>query len=64
MVLFKKANDPPKGCETTMFAGQGFFEVLFVLIAFASVPVMLFAKPWHIMKQRKNANVSKKTLFL
>lgn len=41
-----------------MFAGQGFFETLFVLIAVAAIPVMLFAKPWHIMKQRKNANVS------
>lgn len=58
MVLFKEPNKPPEGCFSNMFAGQGFFETLFVLIAVAAIPVMLFAKPWHIMKQRKNANVS------
>ncbi|KAL5283020.1 unc-32.2 family protein [Megaselia abdita] len=57
MVLFKEANKPPEGCHSNMFAGQGFFETLFVLIAVAAIPVMLFAKPWHIMQQRKQSNV-------
>lgn len=58
MVLFKSS--PVTGdCETAyMFAGQSFFQTLFVLIALACVPWMLLAKPILIMKSRKEAAVS------
>lgn len=42
-----------------MFAGQHYFQVFFVLIALSCVPVMLLGKPLQIMKQRRQANVSK-----
>lgn len=57
MVLFKAPNEPLEGCSPYMYAGQGFFEKLLVLIALGCVPVMLLGKPMHIMKQRKLANI-------
>lgn len=57
MVLCKKPNTPPEGCDNYMFPGQPFFESVFLLIALASVPVMLFAKPYLVLKERKNDNV-------
>ncbi|XP_055847307.1 V-type proton ATPase 116 kDa subunit a 1 isoform X2 [Episyrphus balteatus] len=57
MVLFKPPNEPTDGCSPYMYAGQGFFEKLLVLIALGCVPVMLLGKPLHIMKQRKLANI-------
>ncbi|CAJ0597797.1 unnamed protein product [Cylicocyclus nassatus] len=35
------------------YTGQGFFQPLFVLIAMACVPIMLFAKPYHLWKADK-----------
>ncbi|XP_013103354.1 V-type proton ATPase 116 kDa subunit a 1 isoform X4 [Stomoxys calcitrans] len=57
MVLFNTPKPPPTGCEVYMFGGQHFFQVVFVLIALACIPVMLLGKPLQIMKQRKNPNV-------
>lgn len=58
MVLFKTPNHNPEDtCSPYMYAGQPFFEKLFVIIAMGCVPVMLLGKPIHIMKQRKLANV-------
>lgn len=57
MVLFKST--PETGdCKAYMFAGQGFFETVFVLAALACVPWMLLAKPILIMRSRKEAAVS------
>ncbi|XP_037956746.1 V-type proton ATPase 116 kDa subunit a1 isoform X3 [Teleopsis dalmanni] len=56
MVLFNTPKQPPQGCESYMFGGQAFFQKLFVLGAFACIPVMLLGKPIQIMKQRKQAN--------
>uniref|UniRef100_A0A1I8NPI8 V-type proton ATPase subunit a n=1 Tax=Stomoxys calcitrans TaxID=35570 RepID=A0A1I8NPI8_STOCA len=56
MVLFNTPKPPPTGCEVYMFGGQHFFQVVFVLIALACIPVMLLGKPLQIMKQRKNPN--------
>ncbi|XP_075149974.1 V-type ATPase subunit a family protein Vha100-1 isoform X2 [Haematobia irritans] len=57
MVLFNTPKPPPEKCEVYMFAGQHFFQVVFVLVALACIPVMLLGKPLQIMKQRKNPNV-------
>ncbi|EDV53259.2 V-type proton ATPase 116 kDa subunit a isoform X4 [Drosophila erecta] len=57
MVLFNKPKPPPKDCETYMFIGQHFIQVLFVLVAVGCIPVMLLAKPLLIMQARKQANV-------
>ncbi|XP_073818680.1 V-type ATPase subunit a family protein Vha100-1 isoform X4 [Musca autumnalis] len=57
MVLFNTPKPVPEGCEVYMFGGQHFFQVVFVLIAVACIPVMLLGKPLQIMKQRKHANV-------
>ncbi|KAM8706695.1 hypothetical protein ACLKA7_010890 [Drosophila subpalustris] len=57
MVLFNEPKTPPKGCETYMFWGQHFIQVVFVLIALGCIPVMLLGKPIKIMQARKLANV-------
>ncbi|XP_055908648.1 V-type proton ATPase 116 kDa subunit a 1 isoform X1 [Eupeodes corollae] len=57
MVLFKPPNTPTDDCSPYMYAGQAFFEKLLVLIALGCIPVMLLGKPFHIMKQRKLANI-------
>ncbi|XP_017967740.2 V-type proton ATPase 116 kDa subunit a isoform X9 [Drosophila navojoa] len=56
MVLFKKSKPPGLHCNTYMFAGQSFFQTVFVLIALACIPVMLLGKPIKIMQARKLAN--------
>lgn len=61
MVLFKSVtwdSDDPKACSPYMFTGQSGLQKLLVLCAVACIPWMLFAKPFHIMKQRKEALVS------
>lgn len=58
MVLFKNSKAPGKDCNIYMFAGQSFFQTIFVLIALACIPVMLLGKPIKIMQARKLANVS------
>ncbi|KPU72853.1 uncharacterized protein Dana_GF23290, isoform E [Drosophila ananassae] len=57
MVLFNTPKAPPQDCETYMFFGQHFIQVLFVLVAVGCIPVMLLAKPLLIMQARKQANV-------
>ncbi|XP_017101114.1 V-type proton ATPase 116 kDa subunit a 1 isoform X4 [Drosophila bipectinata] len=57
MVLFNTPKSPPEHCETYMFFGQHFIQVLFVLVAVGCIPVMLLAKPLLIMQARKQANV-------
>ncbi|XP_043864299.1 V-type proton ATPase 116 kDa subunit a1 isoform X2 [Drosophila mojavensis] len=57
MVLFKNSKAPGKDCNIYMFAGQSFFQTIFVLIALACIPVMLLGKPIKIMQARKLANV-------
>ncbi|KMZ06543.1 uncharacterized protein Dsimw501_GD21418, isoform C [Drosophila simulans] len=56
MVLFNTPKPPPEKCETYMFMGQHFIQVLFVLVAVGCIPVMLLAKPLLIMQARKQAN--------
>ncbi|KPU72852.1 uncharacterized protein Dana_GF23290, isoform D [Drosophila ananassae] len=56
MVLFNTPKAPPQDCETYMFFGQHFIQVLFVLVAVGCIPVMLLAKPLLIMQARKQAN--------
>ncbi|XP_043864306.1 V-type proton ATPase 116 kDa subunit a1 isoform X9 [Drosophila mojavensis] len=56
MVLFKNSKAPGKDCNIYMFAGQSFFQTIFVLIALACIPVMLLGKPIKIMQARKLAN--------
>lgn len=60
MVLFNTPKPPPGYCETYMFMGQHFIQVLFVLVAVGCIPVMLLAKPLLIMQARKQANVSRR----
>lgn len=53
MMLFKTdANTRPQ-CDDTMYAGQIGLQKFFVLLALACVPVMLFGKPYFIMKEQK-----------
>lgn len=64
MVLFSSpkapeaTDDNPTPCSPYMFAGQSFFQTLFVLGGLACIPWMLLAKPVHIMRSRKEAKVS------
>ncbi|CAD7084291.1 unnamed protein product [Hermetia illucens] len=57
MVLFKAPNEPTKNCEAYMYAGEGFFEKLLVIIAVLCIPWMLLGKPIHIMRERKHQNL-------
>ena len=53
-----EGEDGKPGCpENAMFPGQGAFQVLLVLAAFAAVPVMLFPKP-YFLKKRYEARVA------
>ncbi|GMR40010.1 hypothetical protein PMAYCL1PPCAC_10205, partial [Pristionchus mayeri] len=45
---------PLWGCSNNLwYPGQSFFETVFVLIALACVPVMLFAKPYYMWKEEQ-----------
>lgn len=60
MVLFKSVDydtNDRLACSPYMFTGQGFIQKTLVLGALACVPWMLFAKPIHIMRSRKEAMV-------
>ncbi|XP_047529026.1 V-type proton ATPase 116 kDa subunit a 1 isoform X2 [Vanessa atalanta] len=53
MMLFKTdANTRPQ-CDPTMFAGQIGLQKFFVILALMCVPVMLFGKPYYLMKEQK-----------
>ena len=55
MVLFKSTDPVSPECSVYMFAGQAFIQKFLVIGALLCVPWMLFAKPYLIMKERKNA---------
>lgn len=60
MVLFKSPDTPKESiCDPYMFGGQAYIQKALVLLALACVPWMLLAKPFHIMKTRKEALVSR-----
>lgn len=40
-------------CENSMYAGQSGFQKLLVVIAVLCIPIMLFAKPYYIMREQK-----------
>ncbi|GMT18460.1 hypothetical protein PFISCL1PPCAC_9757, partial [Pristionchus fissidentatus] len=47
------------GCSNNLwYPGQSFFETVFVLIAIACIPVMLFAKPYFLWKADKERRES------
>ena len=61
MVLFKSVDydsSDPLACSPYMFSGQGALQRILVLLAVACIPWMLFAKPFYIMRSRKEASVS------
>ncbi|CAD30452.1 V-type proton ATPase 116 kDa subunit a 1 [Caenorhabditis elegans] len=43
----------PQCYLSTWYPGQSFFETIFVLVAIACVPVMLFGKPYFLWKEEK-----------
>ncbi|KAJ8733551.1 hypothetical protein PYW08_001849 [Mythimna loreyi] len=52
MMLFK--TDPPRPpCDDVMYAGQMGIQKFFVIFALLCVPVMLFGKPYFVMKEQK-----------
>ncbi|XP_049869705.1 V-type proton ATPase 116 kDa subunit a 1-like isoform X2 [Pectinophora gossypiella] len=53
MMLFKTDENTRPQCDTVMFAGQLYFQKFFVILALMCVPVMLFGKPYFIMKEQK-----------
>ena len=55
MVLFK-SGEKVGDCEPYMYGGQEGFQKFLVVIAMFCVPVMLFAKPYLIYKQRMLAH--------
>ncbi|XP_077295638.1 V-type ATPase subunit a family protein Vha100-1 isoform X2 [Arctopsyche grandis] len=52
MVLMKATPDRPH-CDVYMYAGQSGFQKLLVVIAVLCIPIMLFAKPYYIMREQK-----------
>ncbi|XP_045765620.1 V-type proton ATPase 116 kDa subunit a1 isoform X3 [Maniola jurtina] len=53
MMLFKSDPNTRPECDDTMFAGQMGLQKFFVIAALMCVPVMLFGKPYYIMKEQK-----------
>ncbi|KAJ2952154.1 hypothetical protein O0L34_g4434 [Tuta absoluta] len=54
MMLFKTEPDSRGGvCDDAMFAGQMGLQKFFVIFALLCVPVMLFGKPYFVMKEQK-----------
>ncbi|CAB3237965.1 unnamed protein product [Arctia plantaginis] len=53
MMLFKHDENAREVCDEVMFAGQMTIQKMFVIIALLCVPVMLFGKPYFIMKDQK-----------
>ncbi|UMM24895.1 hypothetical protein L5515_004911 [Caenorhabditis briggsae] len=49
----EEGNIVPQCWLSTWYPGQSFFETIFVLVAIACVPVMLFAKPYYLWKEEK-----------
>lgn len=66
MVLFKKVKheEGVDVCSPWMYAGQDGFQKLLVFLAVLCIPWMLFAKPIHIMRSRKEALVCLKTRWI
>lgn len=53
MMLFKEdANSRPQ-CDPTMYAGQIGLQKFLVILALLCVPVMLFGKPYYLMREQK-----------
>lgn len=52
MMLFK-SQKPLPNCKEFMFDGQGNLQMIFVFIALACIPWMLFGKPIYLMMQKK-----------
>ncbi|XP_047022699.1 V-type proton ATPase 116 kDa subunit a 1 isoform X2 [Helicoverpa zea] len=53
MMLFKHDANTRPVCDDYMYAGQMALQKLFVIVALMCVPVMLFGKPYFIMKEQK-----------
>lgn len=53
MMLFKREENLREQCAETMYAGQMALQKLFVIIALLCIPVMLFGKPYFVMKEQK-----------
>ncbi|CAH0702682.1 unnamed protein product [Spodoptera exigua] len=53
MMLFKHDANTRPVCDDTMYAGQMGIQKFFVIMALLCVPVMLFGKPYFIMKEQK-----------
>ncbi|CAD0197148.1 unnamed protein product [Chrysodeixis includens] len=53
MMLFKHDENTRPVCDPVMYAGQMGIQKFFVIVALMCVPVMLFGKPYFIMKEQK-----------
>ncbi|KAL4710788.1 hypothetical protein ACJJTC_009337 [Scirpophaga incertulas] len=53
MMLFKTDENTRPVCDDTMYAGQLGLQKFFVILSLMCVPVMLFGKPYFIMKEQK-----------
>ncbi|XP_026322507.1 V-type proton ATPase 116 kDa subunit a isoform X3 [Hyposmocoma kahamanoa] len=53
MMLFKTDPNTRPQCDVAMFGGQMVIQKIFVILALCCVPVMLFMKPYYIMKEQK-----------
>ncbi|XP_059052953.1 V-type proton ATPase 116 kDa subunit a 1 isoform X4 [Achroia grisella] len=53
MMLFKTDPNTRPECDDTMYPGQIGLQKFFVIVALMCVPVMLFGKPYFIMKEQK-----------
>lgn len=62
MVLMKSSPERTP-CDTSMYSGQMGFQKLLVVVAVLCIPVMLFAKPYFVMKESKMRTVSICYLF-
>ncbi|CAH2071915.1 unnamed protein product, partial [Iphiclides podalirius] len=53
MMLFKTDPNTRPQCDDVMYAGQMGLQKMFVVVALLCVPIMLFGKPYFIMREQK-----------
>ncbi|EZA48636.1 hypothetical protein DMN91_001368 [Ooceraea biroi] len=60
MMMFNKEQaNIPTNCSEYMFEGQGILQTVFLYLALACIPVMLFGKPLYITYKGKNKSPGK-----
>ncbi|XP_037950571.1 V-type proton ATPase 116 kDa subunit a1-like [Teleopsis dalmanni] len=53
MILMKSDKETKEGCDRYMYFGQPVIEILLLLLAYLSIPVLLLGKPLYLVHQKR-----------